>query len=107
MLSGLRAVCAAVAERSSYVRVEVDRIPGYAATLPLDAPASASDPETDLTGGSREELAAFWLTLDAINFGSGWFPTLRKRDGRSGYHTIASAIRERFVVHGRWDRLSS
>jgi hypothetical protein len=103
MLSGLRAVCAAVAERSSYVRVEPDQIPGYAATLPLEAAASASDPETDLSGGSREQLAAFWLTLDAINFGSGWFPTLRKRDGRSGYHTIASAIRERFLIHGRWD----
>ncbi len=49
---------------------------------------------------AREERAAFWLTLDAINFGSGWFPTLRKRDGRSGYHTIAAGLRERFAAHG-------
>ncbi len=34
------------------------------------------------------------LTLDAINFGSGWFPTLRKRDGLSGSNTIAAAWRE-------------
>ena len=101
LLSGLRDACAAVANRSTHVRVELDHIPGYAATLPLEVPAS--DPETHLTGGSREEQAAFWLTLDAINFGSGWFPTLRKRDERSGYYTIASAIRERFLVHGRWD----
>ena len=26
-------------------------------------------------------------TAEAINFGSGWFPTLRKRPGRSGYAT--------------------
>jgi hypothetical protein len=103
MLSGLRAACATVADRSAYVRVELDQIPGYAATLPLDAHPSAPNPETHLAGGSREELAAFWLTLDAINFGSGWFPTLRKRDGRSGYATIASAIRERFLAHGHWD----
>jgi hypothetical protein len=52
--------------------------------------------------GTREELAAFWLTLDAINFGSGWFPTLRKRRGRSGYFTIASGLRKRFKEHGSW-----
>jgi hypothetical protein len=41
-----------------------------------------------------EERAAAVLTLDAINFGSGWFPTLRKRGGLSGYNTIAAAWRE-------------
>jgi hypothetical protein len=40
--------------------------------------------------------------MDAINFGSGWFPTLRKRDGLSGYNTIATALRERFDRHGAW-----
>ncbi len=35
----------------------------------------------------------FWLSLDAINFGSGWFPTLRKDPGRSRYRTIAAAWR--------------
>jgi hypothetical protein len=84
------------------VRVELDRIPAYAATLPLDLPASGPDPEAHLTGGTREELAAFWLTLDAINFGSGWFPTLRKHGGRSGYYTIATGLRERFARHGPW-----
>ena len=48
-----------------------------------------------------ETRAAYWLTLDAINFGSGWFPTLRKRDGRSGYNTIAAAWRARFAADRR------
>jgi Potential Queuosine, Q, salvage protein family len=52
--------------------------------------------------GDRERLAAFWLTLDAINFGSGWFPTLRKRPGRSGYYTIAGGIRDRYGAEGPW-----
>jgi hypothetical protein len=60
----------------------------YAAGLPTAEPAEAEPP------GSREQRAAFWLTLDAINFGSGWFPTLRKRAGRSGYNTIAAGVRE-------------
>jgi hypothetical protein len=52
--------------------------------------------------GAREELAAFWVTLDAINFGSGWFPTLRKRAGLSGYATIAAGLRTRFSERGPW-----
>ena len=33
----------------------------------------------------RETRAAFVICLDAINFGSGWWPTIRKRPGHSGY----------------------
>jgi hypothetical protein len=102
LLSQLRSTCAVVAERAEHVRVERDRIPSYIGTLPIDLPEGGPDPETHLTDGTREELVAFWLTLDAINFGSGWFPTLRKRAGRSGYFTIAIALRERFDAHGPW-----
>jgi hypothetical protein len=49
-----------------------------------------------------EDRAAFVLTLDAINFGSGWFPTIRKREGRSGYFTIAHGVRDRFRTRGPW-----
>jgi Queuosine salvage protein len=102
VLADLRSACAAVADRARYVRVERDRTSAYVATLPLDLPAGDLDPAAHLTEGSREQLAAFWLTLDAINFGSGWFPTLRKPGGRSGYFTIATALRDRFVAHGPW-----
>jgi hypothetical protein len=43
------------------------------------------------------------LTLDAINFGSGWFPTLRKRPGSSGYYTVAWALADRFRAEGPWE----
>ena len=46
--------------------------------------------------------AAFWLTLDAINFGSGWFPTLRKRAEPTGYRTIAAGMQRRFDAGGPW-----
>src|SRR5207244_7728547 len=39
-------------------------------------------------------------TLGAINFGSGWFPTIRKRPGCSGYYTVASGLADRFREHG-------
>ena len=100
LLSDLRAACARVAERAERVRIEPDRAASYISTLPIDPPPGDPDPEVHLTDRPREELAAFWLTLDAINFGSGWFPTLRKRDGRSGYFTIAAGIRDRFATCG-------
>ena len=37
-----------------------------------------------------------------MNFGSGWFPTLRKRAGSSGYFTVAWALADRFRAHGPW-----
>ena len=52
--------------------------------------------------GTPDEVALFTLTLDAINFGSGWFPTLRKRPGLSGYNTIATALTERYREQGPW-----
>jgi hypothetical protein len=102
VLTRLRAACAQVAERAQFVRIEPERTAAYVGTLPVDPPPLDPDPDAHLTEGTREELAAFWLTLDAINFGSGWFPTLRKREGRSGYFTIATAIKSRFVEHGPW-----
>jgi hypothetical protein len=42
------------------------------------------------------------VTLDAVNFGSGWFPRLRKRAGRSGYYTVAMGLKDRFDGEGPW-----
>jgi len=102
LLGQLRDACAQVARSARHVRLDAEAIPGYAATLPLGPPPFGQDPEAHLIDGDRELLAAFWLTLDAVNFGSGWFPTLRKRAGRSGYYTIAGAIRDRFASAGSW-----
>jgi hypothetical protein len=99
----LRAACAEVSRRASSVRIDHRTLPGYAKRLfPAVAGQAAAPPdsEAELLSGSVEERAAFWLCLDAINFGSGWFPTLRKRPGRSGYFAIAIALRERFELRG-------
>src|SRR5579884_961814 len=101
VLTQLRDACATVAQGARHVRVNAEAIPEYAAALhPGDqlAPEAADH----LAEAPREQLAAYWLTLDAINFGSGWFPTLRKPQGKSGYHTIAAGITKRFVDTGPW-----
>jgi Potential Queuosine, Q, salvage protein family len=89
-----------VARQATQVAIVDGAIEAYAAALTFDRDRGAPEPQP--TGGGREDLAAFWLTLDAINFGSGWFPTLRKRAGRSGYNTIAAGLRERFDTAGPW-----
>lgn len=107
LLTRLRDACATIAQQARYVRVNVETIPDYAASLRLtDSPQA---PDAPAASTSREHAAALWLTLDAINFGSGWFPTLRKRPGRSGYHTIAAGIEHRFATEGPWtpDELSA
>jgi Queuosine salvage protein len=93
-LSALRAACAEVASRAGSVSIDAEAVPAYAAGLPLSVSAAETEPQL----ASREERAAFWLTLDAINFGSGWFPTLRKPPGHSGYDTVAAGVR----AHGPW-----
>ncbi len=102
VLDELRAACAVVAQRARHVRINQSALSGYAALLDLSQPPVGPHADEHLISASRETLAAFWLTLDAINFGSGWFPTLRKREGRSGYHTIALGLKERFSTHGAW-----
>jgi hypothetical protein len=72
------------------VRIVEAAIDHYARTLPPESP-----PAPDLDGGSLEQRAAFSLTLNAINFGSGWFPTLRKPAGLSGFRTIEAGLRAR------------
>lgn len=86
----VRAACARVAARARHVRIAADAIEPYAATLPADSP-----PAPDLVGAGLEARAAFSLTLNAINFGSGWFPTLRKPPGLSGFRTVEAALRRR------------
>jgi hypothetical protein len=98
----LRTACTNVARRATWVHVQEDAVAEYAASLPLDRALGADDDDDDdtLQLADREDRAAFWLALDAINFGSGWFPTLRKHGGRSGYQTIAREMRIRAEMHG-------
>jgi hypothetical protein len=96
----VRSSCKAVAERATRVRIDHERIPSYAASLPLE---QAMAPELDSKChyfGEPDETVAFFLTLDAINFGSGYFPVFRKRQGMSGYFTVAASLTDYYRQHG-------
>jgi hypothetical protein len=96
----VRAACARVADLARSVAIEESAVEPYAgalAALPEPPP-----PALPLADGDRELRTAFVLCLDAINFGSGWWPTIRKQPGRSGYSTIEAGLAERFRTEGPW-----
>ena len=96
----IRSRCAEVTKRAQHVRIDDAGLEAFALRLASDQwSADDLDPAHYFSGDESETLA-FVVSLDAINFGSGWFPALHKRPGMSGYRTIATACRERFEVQG-------
>jgi len=87
----IRTSCAAVAAQSTHVTIDESCIETFATELDLDLP---SDDPGQRRLGNEESSAAFVMTLDAINFGSGYFPFIQKRPGMSGYHTVAASLRD-------------
>lgn len=96
----IRSACSAVADRASRVRINTEAIPAYAVSLPIEEIQLPDlDPGSHYLGRG-EDTAAFLITLDTINFGSGYFPHLQKRPGCSGYFTVAHALNDLFNRRG-------
>jgi hypothetical protein len=93
----VRATCREIAAGARHVGIDLERLsevePG---------PPPALDAEHHFLEGSSEEVTHYLLVLDSINFGSGWFPTLRKRPGLSGYFTVASSLTDLWRSSGGW-----
>jgi Potential Queuosine, Q, salvage protein family len=93
----VRAHCAQVAATARSVTIDRAALDAFEAV-----PEATLDPDLHFLDGPPEVVARHMLTIDAVNFGSGWFPTLRKRPGHSGYATIAAALTERAGSEGPW-----
>ncbi|HEY1538029.1 MAG TPA: queuosine salvage family protein [Solirubrobacteraceae bacterium] len=93
----VRESCARIVRDASWVSIELDALDEV-----VPGPAPQLDPVRHYLEGSEADVATYMLVVDAVNFGSGWFPTLAKRAGCSGYFTIAGAIADRFRAHGAW-----
>jgi hypothetical protein len=86
----VREHCAAIAASARHVRIDphVEIEPGGISGL---------DPQLHFLEGSREQVARYVLTLDAINFGSGWFEELGV-DTEGLTARLTAHVRE----HGPW-----
>jgi len=101
-LDDVRTAAAHVAGQARFVRIEPLALERLARELAVPAAAPAQPDPAHHRLSSDAETLAYVVTLDAINFGSGWFPVLRKRPGCSGYFTVASALAEQFEAQGAW-----
>jgi hypothetical protein len=101
----VREACAWVAARARFVHIEEAALASCASPLTAAAESPGEpppDPGGRLVSSGPETRAAFAICLNAINFGSGWWPTIRKRPGHSGFFTVAAGVLERFEEKGAW-----
>jgi hypothetical protein len=98
----VRRAAAEVSRRARFVRIDPDRLEALAARLAEEAPPLPDYDGAHHHRGTPASTLAFNLSLDTINFGSGFFPYLRKRGTLSGYFTVATALTQRFDAKGPW-----
>jgi hypothetical protein len=92
----VRRHCAGIAASARWVTIDADAPfePGGAEGL---------DPDLHFLAAPPDEVARYVLVLDATNFGSGWFPTLRLPPGVSGTAAITRRLTEHAQAHnGAW-----
>jgi hypothetical protein len=96
----IRRRCREVAEQARSVRIAHEGIDAYAREI---ARLASEPPPYDTAlhfRGTPSDTVAYIVTLDAVNFGSGYFPHVAKRPGCSGYGTIAQSLTDRFRDDG-------
>jgi hypothetical protein len=93
----IRAACAGVAARAEHVTIDEGALARLAGEL---GPPPSPLPEERPAGVDEEDVALQVLAWNAVNFGSGWFPLLRKRPGLSGARTLASALADHVAAYG-------
>lgn len=92
----IRAKTQIVAESATFVKIQIEQLDTYVDILPIkDIKNPPLDADCHLLGQGYDTLLYF-LTLESINFGSGYFPHLENRDASSGYFTIAKAWKSYF-----------
>lgn len=96
----IREACREVSGRARKVNIDENRVRQYAGELPSDEAVQPAHDADCHYKGRGEDTLAFFITLDCINFNSGYNPYLKKRPGRSGYFTIADALTDHFRRHG-------
>ena len=116
LLQDVRTGCARIAAQASAVRIDAAALAALAAHPELAEGRVLKppplDPESHYLEGEPADVADYLLALDAINFGSGWFPLLRKRHEHggslSGYFTVAwglaEHVREGGAIDATWLR---
>ena len=96
----LRKASERVVMKAKHVQINDGALLGY---VENEISQRKKSPEVDaglMNVGDTGSKIAFILVRDAINFGSGLHPFLRKKQGCSGARTIGWLLHDHFVKHG-------
>lgn len=100
LLGRVRTSCREVVARAGQVAIDDPRLRVYSRNLTPEAlELPVLDPRCHYLGQGAGTVT-FMLTLEAVNFGSGYFPELRPYAGLRGYFAVAAALRDWFVDSG-------
>jgi hypothetical protein len=87
----IRAACRVTAAGARHVRLDLAALEAV-----QPGPVPPLDPDVHFLDGDPAAVAAYVLTLDAVNFGSGWFADLPG----VGYESVARALSDRWRADG-------
>ena len=93
----IRTACLSVAAQARSIQIIPEQLQRYAREFPVQECYQAEwNDQWHYHGQDNEATATYILALDSINFGSGYFVNLKKRQDLSGYMTVAQALKEAF-----------
>lgn len=100
LLTQVRETAKAVTEKADHVSINYLQVPAYAASVPVEQIKTVKPHPSYHYYGDPEDTLAFFITLNAINFGSGYSTYIKKQASGSIYYTIALGLKKYFEIHG-------
>ncbi len=99
LFSQIRESCKFEAESAALVKIRTERLADYLQLLLPCLRQKLEMDEVNHFSGNEELTVNYFIVLDCINFGSGYFADLHDENGPVGYFTIASKLKKAFEQH--------
>lgn len=100
IFTAIREDCERVVRSAEYSHLTLDRIDNVVQSLSKYVDEALIHTEEHHLLHQGMDTIVFFLLLDSVNFGSGYFPYIKKLPGSSGYFTIAAALKTFFMRNG-------
>lgn len=102
MLDRVLPSCRAVAENAQYVTIDEAALARFAGPIAALLPRKMRHTPHHFSA-DYQPMTAYYLILDALNFGSGFFAHYTPYRGETGYYALATALRDWFHAEGTPD----
>jgi len=102
MLEQVLPSCRAVAETAQLVMIDEAALARFVEPIARLLPRKMRHTAHHLSA-DYQPMTAYFMILDALNFGSGFFAHYRPYNGEQGYYALATALRDWFHAEGTPD----